>query len=102
MRRVGDAKARRQRSAVIVGNAGHNSVASESGIQALVTPGSCEKTEGCVVAQAGVQRKRWFDAPGILGVETEAADAVRKGAVSGAGGVNGGTVRIGSHRIVSR
>src|SRR6266478_2367970 len=102
MRRVGDAKAGRERSAVIVGNAGHNSVASESGIQALVMAGSREKTERCVVAQAGVQRKRGFDAPGIFGVEAEAADALRKGAVSGAGGINGGTVRIGIQRRASR
>src|SRR6266481_235162 len=102
MRRVGDAKARRERFTVIVGNAGHNSVAGESGIQALVMAGSCEETEGCVITQADVQRKRGFDAPGIFGIEAEAADALRKGAVSGAGGVNGGTVRIGIQRRASR
>src|SRR5713101_7090163 len=64
--------------------------------------GSREKTEGCVVTQAGVQRKRGFDAPGIFGIEAEAADALRKGAVSGASGIDGGTVRIGIQRRASR
>src|SRR6266851_7860034 len=64
--------------------------------------GSCKKTEGCVIAQAGVQRKRGCEAPGILGIEAEAADALRKGAVSGASGIDGGTVRIGIQRRASR
>jgi hypothetical protein len=49
----------------------------------LVAAGGGEETEGGVVAKASVDGEGRSDAPGIFGVEAEAAEALREGAVTG-------------------
>ena len=49
----------------------------------MVAIGSDEEAEGGVVAKTGVDGEGRSDAPGIFGVEAEAAEALREGAVTG-------------------
>ena len=48
----------------------------------MVAAGGREKAERGVVAQSGVDGERWRDAPGIFGIETEAAERLREGAIA--------------------
>ena len=55
----------------------------QEGIQRLAASGGDEETESCVVAQAVIDGEISRDAPGILGVDAEALDILRKAAVAG-------------------
>src|SRR5258708_131675 len=120
---VSQAQTRGEGFAVVVRDAGDNSIACESGIQGLVVAGSEKKGERGVVAQAVVDGQTRSDAPGILGVDSQTLNVLRKAAVTGGscgapdtgrdgrstrgaeikggriGGVEAGVIRISQYRF---
>src|SRR6266436_6570885 len=80
---VSDAEPRCEGFAVVVRNAGDNTVAGEGGIHALVVAGSDEEAKGAVVAQAVVDCQMRGDAPGVLGVNSKPLHILREAAIAG-------------------
>src|SRR5712692_4499156 len=83
---VSDAEPWSEGFAVVVRDAGDNTVAGEGGIHVLVMAGSDEEAKGAVVAQAVVDCQMRGDAPGILDVNSEPLHVLREAAIAGRSG----------------
>ena len=103
-RSIGETEARGEGFAVVVWNAVDQRNVErieslEGGILRLIAARSDEEAEGGVVTKAGIEGERWRDAPGIFGVEAEAAERLGEGAVAGIGVVAGGIGKSGGSAI---
>ena len=94
MRREGDAQAGRDGLSVIVRDPGNNPIPRECGIHALVVARSDKQSKCSVITQAGVDRERGSDAPGVFAIKSQAPDALRKRPIERARRIHRRTIRI--------